>query len=364
MALAYDSAGNALPGATFAWSSQGTGIATVTGTGHVIGVSPGTTTVTATYGGAQGVAVVNVSQGSFVTLEVVPPSATIPVGGTMNYSVIARDAAGQIRPSPAVTWISSASAIATINGAGQALGRTTGTTLIGAAAGATVAAPATLNVGTTMGPCDGIAGVAVMSARIGWRWTHNATNSSGHLIGGDHSAELVTVLTRTVDVGTAVWEGPPGGTAAVNDRDTNPNSTPVTTRTFRGTGPVASNASGVPLPGVQLYVDLSTCAYRFETSPWIEMTITEVDGRTETGTLPLGSLLATWRPLGDWRFLGISYFSALFPAHSLGWILSGNTNSDVYLPLGFGQLIFGGAPGSAEPAAGNADVSWAITIQP
>jgi uncharacterized protein YjdB len=60
-ATAQDANGKVLTGRTFTWVSSATGVATVTGSGLVRGVAPGSATITATSGGKSGTASVSVT---------------------------------------------------------------------------------------------------------------------------------------------------------------------------------------------------------------------------------------------------------------------------------------------------------------
>ena len=362
-AVARSSSGGAVS-STFSWSSQSPVVATVTGGGVVTGHSPGTTLVVATTGTAQGAAVVNVMQGAAVSLEVVPPTASIDVGASMAYSVIARDVTGAIVPAPPVTWSSSQPNVASIGQTGQAQGLANGTTQIGATSGGLVALPATLNVGSpSAGPCDDIASIEIFRITMDLDWARTGTISGNRSISAEHHIRVATDLTRVSAVSEAIWEGPPGGTAAVADSDTNLNGNPPTTTRWDGQGQIASQAAGgIPLRGPTLNVELATCTYYIETSPWIQMTITEPSGSTSSAVLPVGTIWTERRVLGQWRAFGLSEVGGLsLGVHSPTW-LGYNIDLGAYVPQAPGQLFLVGTEGPNEAPAGTATLTWAVVV--
>jgi uncharacterized protein YjdB len=87
------------------------------------------------------------------TVVVSPPSASTSVGSTVSLSAVLRDAAGGLLPNRAVTWTSSAPAVATVSGSGVVAGATVGTATIratseGKSGSATVTVTASAPAGT------------------------------------------------------------------------------------------------------------------------------------------------------------------------------------------------------------------------
>jgi uncharacterized protein YjdB len=123
--------GALLVGRTVTWSTSVASVATVSATGLVQAVSPGTTVISATAEGRTGQ----------VTVTVVPPvasvtvrltAATIPVGATTTATATAFDDRGTSLTGRAVTWSSSAPAVATVSTSGVVTGVAAGTAIISA----------------------------------------------------------------------------------------------------------------------------------------------------------------------------------------------------------------------------------------
>ena len=126
---------------TVSWSSSAPGVASVSSTGLVSGVSAGTATITAsaTSGG------VTVTAAAQITVAIVPlssvtinaPSTTAVVGNTIQLSAVAKDQNGAVI-SATITWASSATGTASV---GASSGLVTGV----AAGSATITATAVAN---------------------------------------------------------------------------------------------------------------------------------------------------------------------------------------------------------------------------
>ncbi|PYO70297.1 MAG: hypothetical protein DMD69_00115 [Gemmatimonadetes bacterium] len=78
-----DANGNPLTGRTVTWSSGNSGVATVSASGIVTGVSPGAATITAASEGKSGTAAVTVSSVPVASVAVSPTSASVSVGQTV-----------------------------------------------------------------------------------------------------------------------------------------------------------------------------------------------------------------------------------------------------------------------------------------
>ncbi len=357
-ATAYDRAGVALAGTTFAWSSAAPATAGVNQSGDVLGITPGTTTVTAKAGNVQGNVTVHVL--GPLTLEISPAAASVAVGQSQQFTVIARDHTGAIVPTPAITWSSGTPAVATIGTGGLALGVAPGTTSIGARSGTLIAPNAVLTV-LPPAPCDGIGNVLEFSLQLNLDWTRSATNQDNFLVETLHkmvlSASLLRVAPPTAQ--SVQWAARPAGTASVDDKETNLNVTPREIRRVRGAGPVLATAFGAALPDFIMEVDLTGCRYRIEASPWIVMTATGPDGSTVTDAGSVGVVRTGWEDLGNWR----NRLGTLedFDAHSALWVAAGNADVAAYIPGGLGPILFVGSTGANESAQGQATVSWIFT---
>jgi uncharacterized protein YjdB len=114
-AIAKDTHGNPVPAQGFAWSSNNTGLATVSQTGVVRGVAAGSATITATLTGQSGQAAFKVlAPVATVTVSPANPAA-ISVGQSITLQATLKDAANKvIGPGRVVTWTATNNAIVSI----------------------------------------------------------------------------------------------------------------------------------------------------------------------------------------------------------------------------------------------------------
>src|SRR5205814_151323 len=108
-----DAGGNPLLGRTVTWSSSNTSVATVSNSGLVSGVTPGTATITATSEGKSGTSTVTVTPVPVASVDVTPPSASVQAGQTVQLTATPKDAGGNPLSGRTVTWSSSNTAVAT-----------------------------------------------------------------------------------------------------------------------------------------------------------------------------------------------------------------------------------------------------------
>lgn len=130
----FDGDGAPVPGASFAWSSSNTGVATVDASGTATAVGNGTTTITAQASGVSGTATLQVSQ-SIASVDVTPDAATVQEAATVQLSATAADAQGAEVTGASFTWASSATEVATVDASGLVTGVAAGTAVIKATAG-------------------------------------------------------------------------------------------------------------------------------------------------------------------------------------------------------------------------------------
>ena len=154
-ATARDRAGQALPGRAVTWASSTQRVATVSATGLVTGVAPGSARITASSDGRRAVATVTVTApvppapAAVATVSVTPASRALQRGETLQLAATLRDAAGATLSSRPIRWSSSDPAIATVSPEGVVAALAAGTAVIAAAsdgasgsASVTVTAPA------------------------------------------------------------------------------------------------------------------------------------------------------------------------------------------------------------------------------
>lgn len=129
-ATTLDSDGKTLTGRSVSWESSDDGIATVSSSGLVTGIAPGSATISATSEGKTGRAQVSVAPVPANSVIVSPSSATIIVGQTMQLSAQVTDSKGNVLPGRSVSWSSDKPSIATVSGSGVVKGMAQGTATI------------------------------------------------------------------------------------------------------------------------------------------------------------------------------------------------------------------------------------------
>ncbi|HZY06308.1 MAG TPA: Ig-like domain-containing protein [Ilumatobacteraceae bacterium] len=130
-----DASGRPLDGRTVTWSTNRSDVATVTSTGIVSAVSPGTATITASTEGRNGTSTIVVQAPGVSRLEVTPASASVEVGNALRLSATVYDSRGNIIAGAQVTWSSSDTQIAVVDNTGRVLGIRRGTATITATSG-------------------------------------------------------------------------------------------------------------------------------------------------------------------------------------------------------------------------------------
>jgi uncharacterized protein YjdB len=122
--------GSTVTGRPVTWSSGSPSIVTVSASGVVTGVAPGTAQVLAQIDGITGTATVTVQRVPVATVQVTPPSATVNVGSAVQLAAAPRDAAGNTLAGRTVTWSSANDAVATVTSDGRVVGVAPGTTTV------------------------------------------------------------------------------------------------------------------------------------------------------------------------------------------------------------------------------------------
>ncbi|MGH9564274.1 MAG: Ig-like domain-containing protein, partial [Terracidiphilus sp.] len=166
-ATAKDSSGNTMSGVAFSWASSSSSVATInSSTGMAAGVSAGTTQITASASGISSSAdTLTVTGTAIATITVTPPSPTIAVSSTQQFTATAKDSSGNTLTGVTFTWASSVTSVATISAGGLATGVASGTTQITAAASGVTSAPDSLQV-TTPVTSSVVTGTASMGLPI------------------------------------------------------------------------------------------------------------------------------------------------------------------------------------------------------
>src|SRR5207247_1608470 len=132
-AMPKDANGNLLSGRTVSWLSGNPGVATVSASGLVTGVSTGAATITAASEGKSGTAAMTVSSVPVASVAVSPTSASVAVGQTQQLSATPQDANGNPLTGRTVSWSSGNTAVATVAASGLVTGVSAGAATITAA---------------------------------------------------------------------------------------------------------------------------------------------------------------------------------------------------------------------------------------
>jgi len=116
-AVLKDASGNLLTGRTITWSSLNTSVATVNNAGVVTAVSAGSAAIVATSEGIAGQTTINVGPVPVASVTV-SLANSLGVGQTTQATAVLRDASGNVLTGRTITWSSSNTAVATVNGTG------------------------------------------------------------------------------------------------------------------------------------------------------------------------------------------------------------------------------------------------------
>jgi len=134
-AVLKDASGNTLSGRVISWSSDQTGVATITSAGLVTAVSAGSAVITANSEGQVGTATVTVTGASLQTLAVQPDTATIAPLGSVQLAAVVRDGTGAVINNAPVSWSSGSPLIAVVDSKGLVSALLPGTAVITATSG-------------------------------------------------------------------------------------------------------------------------------------------------------------------------------------------------------------------------------------
>jgi len=114
-AVVRDRYGNLVPGATVGWSTSDAQIATVSASGLLQALTPGSVVVAASAGGASGSLTLAVAAGAVASVTVSAPTLTPKEGDAVQLTAVVRDEFGNIVPGVTASWSSSDAGIATVS---------------------------------------------------------------------------------------------------------------------------------------------------------------------------------------------------------------------------------------------------------
>jgi uncharacterized protein YjdB len=112
------------------FTSSSPQVATVSGSGLVTGIAPGSATITATSGSASGSAAVTVSAVPVASVSISPSPASVIVGHQIQLSATPLSATGQPLTGRSVSWTSGAPGLASVSSTGVVTGLAVGDAVI------------------------------------------------------------------------------------------------------------------------------------------------------------------------------------------------------------------------------------------
>jgi uncharacterized protein YjdB len=154
-ATLHSESGQVLTGRTVTWASSAPNVASVSASGVVIGVGPGSATITALREGKIGSASLQVLAPAPDRIELSPATASIALGSTQMLTPVVRDKRGGVVTGCAITWTTSNPSVATVT-AGVVTGVAPGSATITAHC---LTKQATAAITVTQGPALSITGV-------------------------------------------------------------------------------------------------------------------------------------------------------------------------------------------------------------
>jgi uncharacterized protein YjdB len=198
-ATVRDAGGNVLTDRTVTWSSSATAEATVSASGLVTAVAPGSATITATSEGKSGTSTMTVTLVPVSSVTLAPKNDTLTVGAKEQVSATLKDSAGNVLTGRTITWGTSSPSVATVTTAGMVTGVAGGNSTITATSEGK-AGTSTVVVDAPVGPPP------PPPTHAGWYVAPNGTS------GGNGSAtapwDLTTALSGAsgrVQPGDTIW---------------------------------------------------------------------------------------------------------------------------------------------------------------
>jgi len=130
VATPYDGQGTAIGGRRAVWTTNNASVASISQTGRVTGLVPGTAVITAVIDGVTGNANVTVRLEPVAKVTIMPVGASVGEGKSITLVARVTDAVGNVLTNRTVTWSSSNPGIATIDQSGVVRGVRKGTVTI------------------------------------------------------------------------------------------------------------------------------------------------------------------------------------------------------------------------------------------
>ncbi len=205
-----DQNGNAIA-ATVTWSSGATNVATVTSSGVVTGVAPGSAIITSAAGSVTANTTITVTAVPILTSITISGGSTLVAGTALQLTATPKDQNGAAIAAT-IAWSSGTSAVASVNSSGLITGVTAGTAIITASSG-TVTATLTVTVAAPVLTSITIGGGASVVVGQTLQLTASPKDQAGNaftaaVIWSSAATSIATVnaagLVTGVAVGTAV----------------------------------------------------------------------------------------------------------------------------------------------------------------
>ena len=202
-----------------AWQSSNPAIVTVDATGLVKGIALGTATISAISDGQVGSAAISVTASQPASLQIVPATASATVGSTAQLVAELKDSNGALITDKPVTWSSSNTSVATVNGSGLVTSLAIGNATISASSSglassaaftATAVAVASITASPTSSTLD-VGQTAQLTAVV--RGVNGETLTDRPVVWASADPAIATVSQRGVV--TAIASGSTTVTAAV-----------------------------------------------------------------------------------------------------------------------------------------------------
>lgn len=129
-ATVTDANGDPLSGRPISWSSSATGVATVSSSGLVKAVAPGTATITASSEGKSGRSTITVKQVPVASVDMSPGDVKLEIGQSTTITATPKSADGTALTGRSITWKSTVPTVATVSSSGVVTAKASGSTLI------------------------------------------------------------------------------------------------------------------------------------------------------------------------------------------------------------------------------------------
>jgi uncharacterized protein YjdB len=202
-ATPLDANGGALSGRTMSWSTSAASVATVSSSGLVTGVAAGSATITATSEGTSGTAAITVTQVPVASVSVSPATGLVQVGQTLQLTATPKDASGNPLSGRTVTWTSTDSALAKVNGSGLVTGVAAGSVTISATSeGKSGTAPVTVTAPQQGGTPDPTLLPVATTAQVPLTAAYDALNVPGLAAGTSYADPTTGVKVYKITSGT------------------------------------------------------------------------------------------------------------------------------------------------------------------